>query len=127
VRFSFSGVSFRLPLPGSLPPGSAVLRSPLSLEWNMPMKLVAALAAAGVLALAACGTASHPKPKPSLAQSAASRSFLDGEKYGQTINLPGQSVGEARANCAVSATENMPLGDVESSWATGCMLGSLAG
>lgn len=86
-------------------------------------RTIAALVA--VLALAGCGSAAtttthqHHHLKVPL----SGKSFKDGMKVGENIAIPNKSDGQIKANCAVSAVEQMPAGDIKSSWMGGCFGG----
>jgi hypothetical protein len=50
----------------------------------------------------------------------------DGETVGESIASHG-TLAEDRANCANTATEQMPAGDIQSRWVDGCVAGAFLG
>jgi len=63
-------------------------------------------------------------PAPAHTESALSqKSYKDGETVGEDSAIDG-TLAEDRANCADTATGQMPAGDIQSRWVDGCVAGT---
>jgi hypothetical protein len=88
--------------------------------------IVIGLSALAVFA-GASACSGRSTPAPAHTESALSqKSYKGGETVGEDSATHG-TLAEDRANCADTATEQMPAGDIESRWVDGCVAGTFLG